>query len=138
MCFSVLVIRLALSFLSCSLENVSGNIAAVRCHVDLPVPVVTHKRMGFYCSEILIIDDLGALVTLFLCVSVAEMDGLRRQYVCVAVGLLPLQQMTALHIGAHAVKARKQYYSFMKQKINKTQRSLFSCLASKELAVTAE
>lgn len=138
MCVSVLVIRLALSFLSCSLESVSGNIAAVRCHVDLPVPVLTHKRMGFYCSEILIIDDLGALLTLFLCVSVAEMDGLCRQYVCVAIGLLPLQQMTALQIEAPAVKARKQYYSFMKQKINKTQRSLFSCLASKELAVTVE
>lgn len=83
MCFSVLVIRLALSFLSCSLESVSGNIAAVRCHVDLPVPVLTHKRMGFYCSEILIIDDLGALLTLFLCVSVAETDGLCRQYMFV-------------------------------------------------------
>lgn len=46
--------------------------------------------------------------------------------------------MTALQIEAPAVKARKQYYSFMKQKINKTQQSLFSCLASKELAVTVE
>lgn len=68
MCVSVLVIRLALSFLSCSLESVSGNIAAVRCHVDLPVPVLTHKRMGFYCSEILIVDDLGGFANIvFMC-----------------------------------------------------------------------
>uniref|UniRef100_A0A3Q4GLP0 Small integral membrane protein 32 n=1 Tax=Neolamprologus brichardi TaxID=32507 RepID=A0A3Q4GLP0_NEOBR len=36
----------------------------------------------------------GALLTLFLCVSVAEMDGLCRQYVCMAIGLLPLQPTT--------------------------------------------
>lgn len=51
------------------------------------------------------------------------MDRLYRQYIWVAVGLLPVQQMLPLLCGAHAEESNKTILLFHGAKINKTQKT---------------